>query len=738
MARTMPGAGAIVERRWYPRKNVLKSQLLTAGIALRSVNGAMRRQSGVVIDLSAGGLGLQPFLSLTRGVVVEVHLPLPGAARVFQGSGMVVWVASSGRAGIRFLDVPQSAREQLRGWLSQDGHVASEPEKIVPEAAAPGSPENTDSDDLDFQAALELIAERAQVITGSHGAAIALGDNTGMVCRASVGQAPDPGVRLQPDTGLSGYCLRTGEVVHCNNTQNDPRVNAAAARRLSLGSVIVIPVYALGQLAGLLEVFSSRPGAFDSRQVNRLERFAELLGSAVEEHQRARKLAARATASSASTNLPESPANPTPAPATAAEIASVDRPVAESPATSIISAEPQAPPTIEREPQTQPGARAESQAPLLQAQARPAEDPAERAILVPAPPAPLSPHFVLEPVINSIPHPRTVAGQPALPSGGMQEAPSALAAGEIRLRETCPHCGHTNPLGTPQCENCHVLLHTTSKIEPAEQAFGVAPIAKAPRENRSGQSSSVTLHTRKIRAFALGAAILLLLCVLAFFVGRYIGHIRTETKPKASATSTDSPLEPQAALHASSRQAAAEAPATPSPAAESVMRTNVPAPEPAKLEVIPPPPAKTGRSADPVAPMRVAMWPEKELRAQRPPGDKTKTGSPAVATALTAVMMSQGSAEAVPVSQITAGKLIYQVDPVFPASARAKELSGAVVLAAIVTKSGSVKDVSVISGPELLGAAAADAVSQWRYQPYRAAGQPVDAQTTITVTFPPR
>jgi TonB family protein len=136
--------------------------------------------------------------------------------------------------------------------------------------------------------------------------------------------------------------------------------------------------------------------------------------------------------------------------------------------------------------------------------------------------------------------------------------------------------------------------------------------------------------------------------------------------------------------------------------------------------------------------MRVAMWPEKELRAQRPPGDKTKTGSPAVATALTAVMMSQGSAEAVPVSQITAGKLIYQVDPVFPASARAKELSGAVVLAAIVTKSGSVKDVSVISGPELLGAAAADAVSQWRYQPYRAAGQPVDAQTTITVTFPPR
>src|ERR1700726_4130568 len=49
----------------------------------------------------------------------------------------------------------------------------------------------------DLTAALQLLAERAQYITGATGAAIALSDHEEMVCRASAGpSAPEVGSQL--------------------------------------------------------------------------------------------------------------------------------------------------------------------------------------------------------------------------------------------------------------------------------------------------------------------------------------------------------------------------------------------------------------------------------------------------------------------------------------------------------------------------------------------------------------
>jgi hypothetical protein len=106
-----------------------------------------------------------------------------------------------------------------------------------------------------------------------------------MVCRASTGTAPDVGVYLQPDVGLSGYCLRSGETVLCADAQSDPRVNASAAQSLDLGSIIVMPVFAFGRLAGLLQVLWLLPNSCDSRQVTRLRHFAKVLSAELEKHQ---------------------------------------------------------------------------------------------------------------------------------------------------------------------------------------------------------------------------------------------------------------------------------------------------------------------------------------------------------------------------------------------------------------------------------------------------------------------
>ena len=74
------------------------------------------------------------------------------------------------------------------------------------------------SGEIDFEPAIHVIAERAQALTGATGAAIALRTGDEIVCRARTGRtAPDLGVRLQTDSGISAECVRTGEVVLCHD-----------------------------------------------------------------------------------------------------------------------------------------------------------------------------------------------------------------------------------------------------------------------------------------------------------------------------------------------------------------------------------------------------------------------------------------------------------------------------------------------------------------------------------------
>jgi periplasmic protein TonB len=85
--------------------------------------------------------------------------------------------------------------------------------------------------------------------------------------------------------------------------------------------------------------------------------------------------------------------------------------------------------------------------------------------------------------------------------------------------------------------------------------------------------------------------------------------------------------------------------------------------------------------------------------------------------------------------EIQAAQLISRVQPVYPVLARQSGIQGVVVLHAIIARDGGVNELQVISGHPLLVKAALDAVSQWRYQPTLLNGQPVEVETTITVSF---
>jgi protein TonB len=97
---------------------------------------------------------------------------------------------------------------------------------------------------------------------------------------------------------------------------------------------------------------------------------------------------------------------------------------------------------------------------------------------------------------------------------------------------------------------------------------------------------------------------------------------------------------------------------------------------------------------------------------------------------------SSAPSGAVSVSSGTmAGALISRPQPVYPALAKAARVQGAVILRALISKTGDIEDLSVVSGPPMLTASALEAVRRWKYKPYLLQGVPVDVQTTITVNF---
>lgn len=84
---------------------------------------------------------------------------------------------------------------------------------------------------------------------------------------------------------------------------------------------------------------------------------------------------------------------------------------------------------------------------------------------------------------------------------------------------------------------------------------------------------------------------------------------------------------------------------------------------------------------------------------------------------------------------VIAGTKISGINPIYPPEAKVNRIQGAVVLRAIIAKTGAVDALQVVSGPEELRQSALEAVSQWTYRPYLLNGQPIAVETTITINY---
>lgn len=310
------------------RRHALRQRVNTPAFA--SFDGVT---GGMILDLSEEGMAMQAIEPLEAQAIVPLHLSLGEPAAYLETTGYVAWADALGRAGVRFSELPDEARERLRQWLTENASTPSwrAPRWVVPESAfrrngnggngnggkvgvalsletgfgsihpsassgqAPlktanggaavaykGAVSSTSvqyefkSLGPDLGAALTLIASRACSITRGSGAAVALVTDKGMTCRAIAGtNVPEIGTQVNANAGFSGECVKSGRALRCDDAVIDSRTDAAVCRMLGIRSIVAAPIHYERDTVGLVEVFSSRPYAFDDGDLAVVERLAQ-------------------------------------------------------------------------------------------------------------------------------------------------------------------------------------------------------------------------------------------------------------------------------------------------------------------------------------------------------------------------------------------------------------------------------------------------------------------------------
>jgi putative methionine-R-sulfoxide reductase with GAF domain len=246
--------------------------------------------------------------------LVPLVLDLSETGSRIHTAGHVVWAENSGRAGIRFPQLPEISLQQLQKWMAVN-ECAAKPDDFEqpstkdkasfhPATVCPWPSSAVGYTSLiaewaqlqkevelfgpNLEPALHLIAERASALTWAGGAAIALvaqDSSADLVCVARTGNdAPEVGARLDTCSGFSGECVRSGVVVKCDDTETDARDENGSYRAIGIRSVLVCPIRASKKgLLGVLEVFSLEPAAFWDNDARTLERLARIAGKVIEQ-----------------------------------------------------------------------------------------------------------------------------------------------------------------------------------------------------------------------------------------------------------------------------------------------------------------------------------------------------------------------------------------------------------------------------------------------------------------------
>lgn len=116
---------------------------------------------------------------------------------------------------------------------------------------------------LELADVMSLVCERTLALIPADGVVVELAEGEDMVYRAASGAAePYLGLRLRRDASLSGLCVSLGEILRCDDTETDNRVDRLATRKVGVRSMIVMPLKHQGNTVGVVKAMSAQPGSF--------------------------------------------------------------------------------------------------------------------------------------------------------------------------------------------------------------------------------------------------------------------------------------------------------------------------------------------------------------------------------------------------------------------------------------------------------------------------------------------
>src|ERR1700692_835540 len=105
----MPPKGPLTpERRQNPRHPVRPTEYIEIGDS----NG------GIILDISEGGMAVASAHALVGNQTLLFRFQLPRSLEIIEASGEINWIGETKkRAGVRFVDLPPAAREQIQRWI---------------------------------------------------------------------------------------------------------------------------------------------------------------------------------------------------------------------------------------------------------------------------------------------------------------------------------------------------------------------------------------------------------------------------------------------------------------------------------------------------------------------------------------------------------------------------------------------------------------------------------------------
>lgn len=135
---------------------------------------------------------------------------------------------------------------------------------------------------MDLSSIMDLVTQKAQLITEAEGACIELIEKNELVYSAASGIAEKfLGLRLFIENSLSGECIKARVPLISNDTERDNRVNKAACRQIGLNSMIVMPLIYCDDVVGVLKVLSVKAGHFNDDHIKILELISGLIAAAM-------------------------------------------------------------------------------------------------------------------------------------------------------------------------------------------------------------------------------------------------------------------------------------------------------------------------------------------------------------------------------------------------------------------------------------------------------------------------